>query len=139
MQLQCQFPHLRDRFWSNGEDNLLGSGTNSAPSSPLKNYDRRGQNLTFLDLKTLSREEGPPTELRARKEKLAYFERRCSRVCEGLYVGAEPVARSREALKECGITHVINCVGFLYPAYFEDDGIAYQVLHLQGLRRASGG
>jgi hypothetical protein len=88
-------------------------------------------NLRVLDLRTLPRDDGPPTELRARKEKLAYFERQCSRVAEGLYVGAEHVARSRETLRQAGITHIVNCVGFLYPAFFADE-LSYKVLYLQG-------
>ena len=88
--------------------------------------------LRVLDLRALpARRRPPPTELRARKEKLAHFERQCSRVADGLYVGAEWVAKSREALADAGITHVVNCVGFLYPPYFEGE-LAYQTLYLQG-------
>ena len=101
-----------------------------APLSPSKAATRMG-NLRVLDLRTLPRDDGPPTELRARKEKLAHFERQCSRVAEGLYVGAEHVARSREALRAAGITHVVNCVGFLYPPYFEGE-LQYKTLYLQG-------
>ena len=46
-------------------------------------------------------------------------------------VGAEAVARCRSTLAEAGITHVINCVGFLYPAHFDGE-LAYQTLYLQG-------
>lgn len=130
-------PQFRERYWQPAQD-----AGNAAPLQPLqqvrsdpqlsptKAASRMG-NLRVLDLRTLPRDDGPPTELRARKEKLAFFERQCSRVAEGLYVGAEHVARSRETLREAGITHVVNCVGFLYPPYFEDE-LRYQVLYLQG-------
>ncbi|KAK9840758.1 hypothetical protein WJX81_002670 [Elliptochloris bilobata] len=70
------------------------------------------------------------TELQARREKLAHFDKQCSRVTAGLYVGSDTVARSRDALRGAGITHVVNCVGALYPAYFSDE-LRYLVLHLQ--------
>lgn len=105
--------------------------------SPTKAAARMGS-LRVLDLRALPRDDGPPTELRARKEKLAHYERQCSRVAEGLYVGAEWVAKSREALATAGITHVVNCVGFLYPPYFEPE-LCYQTLYLQGVLGCSGG
>ena len=84
-----------------------------------------------LDLSALSRHDGPPSELQARREKYAFFEKQCSEVAEGLFLGSDVVARNREVLKAAGITHVINCVGFLYPAYFQDE-LTYLVLYLQG-------
>lgn len=53
---------------------------------------------------------GPITEVRARKAKLAFFERQCSWVGDRLYVASEAVARSRDILADAGITHVVNCV-----------------------------
>ena len=145
----CAFPLFRERFLlqplSGGGGNApelgLGGACGGPPApgdpalSPTKAASRMG-NLRVLDLRALPRDDGPPTELRARKEKLAHFERQCSRVAEGLYVGAEWVAKSREALAAAGITHVVNCVGFLYPPYFEAE-LAYQTLYLQGA--AAGG
>jgi len=71
------------------------------------------------------------TELQARREKLALFDKQCSRVIAGLYVGSDTVARSRDALRAAGITHVINCVCTLYPAYFSDE-LTYLMLNLHG-------
>lgn len=126
----CDFPLVRDRFWSTGEDTAPGTSSSSAPSSPLKSTAVGRPGLRVLDLGTLPRVESPPTELRARKDKLAYFERQCSSVGHGVFVGAECVARNRESLREAGITHVINCVGFLYPAYFSPE-LEYRTLYLQ--------
>ncbi len=84
-----------------------------------------------LDLRSLSRSDGPPSELQARREKYAFFEKQCSEVADGLFLGSDVVARNREVLRAAGITHVINCVGFLYPAYFQGE-LTYLVLYLQG-------
>lgn len=84
-----------------------------------------------LDLRSLSRSDGPPSELQARREKYAFFEKQCSEVADGLFLGSDVVARNREVLRAAGITHVINCVGFLYPPYFQDE-LTYLVLYLQG-------
>jgi hypothetical protein len=140
----CAFPLFRERFLQPlQEGNAPPAGLAALAAcpgsqggcpdpqlSPTKAASRMG-NLRVLDLRALPRDDGPPTELRARKEKLAHFERQCSRVAEGLYVGAEHVAKSRESLRQAGITHVVNCVGFLYPPYFEDE-LQYKVLYLQG-------
>ena len=50
---------------------------------------------------------------------------------QGLFLGSDAVARNRDTLRQAGITHVVNCVGFLYPAYFKDE-LTYKVLFLQG-------
>ena len=84
-----------------------------------------------LDLSALSRSDGPTSELQARREKYAFFEKQCSEVADGLFLGSDVVARNREVLRAAGITHVINCVGFLYPAYFQEE-LTYLVLYLQG-------
>ena len=44
------------------------------------------------------------------------------------------VAQDRAILAAHGITHVVNCVGALYPEYFKDDGIAYKTLWGAGER-----
>ena len=56
-----------------------------------------------------------------------------ARFRQGLFVGGESVARSRDVLRSAGITHVVNCVGFLYPAYFAPE-LQYKTLFLQGAR-----
>jgi hypothetical protein len=139
MSATVMFPLFAARFWghdeardsANAEEN---AETNEmrAPPSPARPAKISGNNLRVLDLRSLPADDGgPPTELRARKEKLSYFERDCTHVGDRLYVGAEAIAKDREALRASGITHVVNCVGFLYPPYFEDE-LKYQVLYLQG-------
>lgn len=86
-----------------------------------------------MDIRALrdARGDGPPSELQARREKYAFFEKHCSEVAEGLFLGSDVVARNRDTLRAAGVTHVINCVGFLYPAYFKDE-LTYLTLYLQG-------
>lgn len=71
-----------------------------------------------------------PTEIQARRTKFAFFEKHCSRVAEHVYLGSDVVARSREILRESGITHVLNCVGFVCPEYFAGE-LVYKTLWLQ--------
>ena len=76
--------------------------------------------------------EPPASESILKRNKLALFEKQCSKVCEGLYVSGEHVAKSRETLRAHGITHVVNCVGAMYAEYFRGDGVQYRTLWLQG-------
>ena len=87
--------------------------------------------LKTLDLRSLPREDGPPTELQARREKFAYFEKKCSEVAPGICLGGELVARDKAILQEHGVTHVVNCVGMVCPACFPED-FTYLTLYLNG-------
>jgi hypothetical protein len=60
-------------------------------------------------------------------------------VADGLFVSGEAVARDRAILAAHGISHVVNCVGQLYPEFFARDGIVYKTLWLQGARVGGGG
>lgn len=63
---------------------------------------------------------------------LPYHAPTMTQVADGLYVSGEAVARDRSVLAQNSITHVVNCVGALYPEYFKNDGIQYKTLWLQG-------
>lgn len=135
------FSSFRERFWRGAALNASSSeaelsnrslSSSSAGSSPRKPGLQPKTQLKALDLRALPRDEGPPTELRARRDKFAFFEQECTRVVDGLYLGSDLVARSWETLEAAGITHVVNCVGFIYPAYFEDR-LTYKTLYLQGI------
>ncbi|CAI7771304.1 unnamed protein product [Closterium sp. NIES-53] len=75
-------------------------------------------------------ESGEEMQVRDRKEKFVFFEKQCSRVLPHVYVGSDAVARDRGILRQSGITHVVNCVGFVCPEYFPHD-ITYKTLWLQ--------
>ena len=68
-----------------------------------------------LDLVALrdARSGAPPSELAARREKYAFFEKQCSEVAPGLFLGSDAVARSRDTLRRAGLTHLVDCVGLL--------------------------
>ncbi|KNA04167.1 hypothetical protein SOVF_202180 [Spinacia oleracea] len=65
-----------------------------------------------------------------KKDKIAFFDKECSKVAEHIYLGGDAVARDRNILKKNGITHVLNCVGFVCPEYFKADFV-YRTLWLQ--------
>lgn len=96
------------------------------------------QAVEKLNLRLLSREDGPPTEEGARRHKMSLYSKKCSKVLDGLYISGEYPARNLPILKANGITHVINCVGALYPSYHPDE-CEYKTLYLDGahLRNAA--
>lgn len=65
-----------------------------------------------------------------KKDKIAVFDKECSKVVEHIYLGGDGVARDRVILKQHGITHILNCVGFVCPEYFKSDFV-YRTLWLQ--------
>ncbi|CAL9163633.1 unnamed protein product [Musa hybrid cultivar] len=62
------------------------------------------------------------------RDQIAFKE--CSKVADHVYLGGDYVARNREILRQHGITHVLNCVGFVCPEYFKSD-LIYKTLWLQ--------
>ncbi|KAL6188111.1 hypothetical protein ACLB2K_039505 [Fragaria x ananassa] len=69
-------------------------------------------------------------EFEFKKDKLAFFDKECSRIAEHIYLGSDAVAKNREVLRKNGITHVLNCVGFVSPEYFKND-LVYKTLWLK--------
>ncbi|WOL01951.1 hypothetical protein Cni_G10670 [Canna indica] len=63
-------------------------------------------------------------------ESVASFGKECSKVADHIYLGGDFVAKNREILRQHGITHVLNCVGFVCPEYFKSD-LVYRTLWLQ--------
>ncbi|KAG6573690.1 Protein-tyrosine-phosphatase MKP1, partial [Cucurbita argyrosperma subsp. sororia] len=60
-------------------------------------------------------------EFEFKKDKLAYFDKKCSKILDHVYLGSDSVAKNREVLRQNGITHVLNCVGFVCPEYFKGE------------------
>ena len=136
------FATFRETFWKSAaltdpaceaDHDSIASASSSSYSSPRK-PGQQHKALKALDLRALPRDDGPPTELRARRDKFAFFEHQCSEIDTGLFLGSDAVARNWETLEAAGISHVVNCVGFIYPAYFEDR-LQYKILYLQGQPR----
>uniref|UniRef100_A0A803M2S5 Tyrosine-protein phosphatase domain-containing protein n=1 Tax=Chenopodium quinoa TaxID=63459 RepID=A0A803M2S5_CHEQI len=65
-----------------------------------------------------------------KKDKIAFFDKVCSKVADHIYLGGDAVAKDRNILKKNEITHVLNCVGFVCPEYFKADFV-YRTLWLQ--------
>lgn len=72
----------------------------------------------------------PVREFESNRDRLAFYEKECSRIVEHIYLGSELVAKNREVLRQNGITHVLNCVGFVCPEFFKGD-LVYKTLWLQ--------
>ncbi|KAL0327310.1 UNVERIFIED_CONTAM: Protein-tyrosine-phosphatase MKP1 [Sesamum angustifolium] len=72
----------------------------------------------------------PPREFESGKDKLAFFDKECSRILDHIYLGSDAIAKNREILSQNGITHVLNCVGFVCPEYFKNE-LVYRTLWLQ--------
>ncbi|XVF02581.1 hypothetical protein REPUB_Repub04eG0187000 [Reevesia pubescens] len=73
---------------------------------------------------------GSNMEFQFRRDKLAFYDKECSRIADHIYLGSDAVAKNREILRKNGITHVLNCVGFVCPEYFKND-LVYKTLWLQ--------
>lgn len=157
--MECDFPLFRHRFLSasawlpvdirtrhdgSGAERLLhsaGSAHEASGASPPEDSRRddtaasplvQFKPLRALDLRSLGVEDGEAGDEAARRAKLASFFKQCSKVLDGLYIGSEYVAKSYETLSANSITHVINCVGALYPEYFVSQGLKYKTLFLRG-------
>lgn len=98
------------------------------PQPPTPSGRGGGERLK-LDLSTIQRNPEKNGGL-VRRDKIAFFDKECSKVAEHIYLGGDAVARDRDILKQNGITHVLNCVGFVCPEYFKADFV-YRTLWLQ--------
>ncbi|WOG96236.1 hypothetical protein DCAR_0415570 [Daucus carota subsp. sativus] len=65
-----------------------------------------------------------------KKDKIAVYDKECSKVVEHIYLGGDGVAKDKVILKQHGITHILNCVGFVCPEYFKSEFV-YRTLWLQ--------
>ncbi|XP_059317652.1 protein-tyrosine-phosphatase MKP1 [Lycium ferocissimum] len=83
-----------------------------------------------LDLSNIHKNPPETNGGLVRREKIAFFDKKCSKVAEHVYLGGDAVARDKDILKQNGITHVLNCVGFVCPEYFKSDFV-YRTLWLQ--------
>ncbi|KAG1664329.1 hypothetical protein FOA52_011643 [Chlamydomonas sp. UWO 241] len=108
-----------------------GVGSSTVSGLRLSSSQRLAPSLKTLDLAALPRDDGPISETQVRREKYQFFEKQCSNIADGLYLSGDLVARSRETLRASGITHVLNCVGFICKEYFVDEGLIYRTYYLQ--------
>jgi hypothetical protein len=119
-----------------GEALAVSNGGSDAASGEVRTV---GRPALALDLQLLPKDDGPPSETQLRRQKFAYFDKHCSEIEPGLFLAGDTVARNRAQLAEHGITHVVNCVGFICPEYFKGQGIEYKTYFLQGVPGVGGG
>lgn len=98
------------------------------PQPPTPSGRGNGERLK-LDLSSIQRNPDKNGGL-VKRDKIAFFDKECSKVAQHIYLGGDAVARDREILKQNGITHILNCVGFVCPEYFKADFV-YRTLWLQ--------
>ncbi|XP_076888465.1 protein-tyrosine-phosphatase MKP1-like isoform X2 [Bidens hawaiensis] len=95
----------------------------------------RGQNKSNnterlkLDLSSIQRIPERNSGL-GRRDKIAFFDKECSKVTEHIFLGGDAVAKDKGILKQHKITHILNCVGFVCPEYFKGCFV-YRTLWLQ--------
>ncbi|KAE8671991.1 Protein-tyrosine-phosphatase MKP1 [Hibiscus syriacus] len=121
---RCQ---LHGGVWRSGRRlvlMILESGHSCRPPSGNKSGER-----LKLDLSSIQWGNDKNSRL-MKRDKIASFDKECSKVAQHIYLGGDAVARDREILKQNGITHVLNCVGFVCPEYFKADFV-YRTLWLQ--------
>lgn len=98
------------------------------PGPPTPSGRGNGERLK-LDLSSIQRNPDKNGGL-VKRDKIAFFDKECSKVAQHVYLGGDAVARDRDILKQNGITHILNCVGFVCPEYFKADFV-YRTLWLQ--------
>uniref|UniRef100_A0A1J3JYY6 Protein-tyrosine-phosphatase MKP1 n=1 Tax=Noccaea caerulescens TaxID=107243 RepID=A0A1J3JYY6_NOCCA len=99
------------------------------PHPPTPSGNKTGERLK-LDLSSTQNRVPDKSSGLAKREKIAYFDKECSKVADHIYVGGDAVAKDKNILKNNGITHILNCVGFICPEYFKSD-FCYRSLWLQ--------
>ncbi|KAI4384004.1 hypothetical protein MLD38_009778 [Melastoma candidum] len=120
-----------DEWPKAGSDDVGEWPHHSQPPTPSGNRVGYCGERLKLDMTAIQRSESRNgvTGL-VKREKIAFFDKECSKVAEHIYLGGDVVARDKDILKQNGITHVLNCVGFACPEYFRGDFV-YQTLWLQ--------
>ncbi|GFR42894.1 hypothetical protein Agub_g3886 [Astrephomene gubernaculifera] len=127
-----RFPLFRARYcaaatWSSSARMIKDAEPSTSSISPTSS---QRPNLRSLDLRSLPVEDTAPSETQLRRQKYLYFEKHCSEVSPGLFLSGDYVAKTRDILRQAGVTHVLNCVGFICKEYFKDE-LTYKTLYLQ--------
>lgn len=117
-------PRSLDEWPRAGSDDL-GEWPNPPTPSATNGGAPRGGDGLKLDLSSI-----PRPSHGGKKEQIAFFDKECSKVADHIYLGGDWVAKNREVLRQNGITHILNCVGFVCSEYFKSDFV-YRTLWLQ--------
>ncbi|CAL0318821.1 unnamed protein product [Lupinus luteus] len=121
--------------WPNASSDDIGEWPQNA-TTPSGGRGSNGERLK-LDLSSIQENHdnrddsnGNNSVGLVKRDKIAFFDKKCSKVADHVYLGGDAVAKDRNILKHNGITHVLNCVGFVCPEYFKADFV-YKTLWLQ--------
>ncbi|CAM8962043.1 hypothetical protein QQ045_003658 [Rhodiola kirilowii] len=114
--------------WPRAGSDDIGEWLQPATPSGRIDANRTGERLK-LDMSVIQQEPEKNGGL-LKRDKIAFFDKKCSKVAEHIYLGGDAVAKDRHILNQNGITHILNCVGFVCPEYFKAD-FAYRTLWLQ--------
>lgn len=114
--------------WPKASSDDIGEWPEPPTPSGRGEMNKSGERLK-LDLSAIQQSSDRNVGL-VKRDKIAFFDKECSRVEEHVYLGGDAVAKDRDILKQNGITHVLNCVGFVCPEYFKSDFV-YRTLWLQ--------
>lgn len=115
-----------DEWPKAGSDDI---GEWPGPPTPGGKDASKGRERLKLDMLAIQKLSDKNGGL-VKKDRIAFFDKECSKVAEHIYLGGNAVAKDRDILKINGITHVLNCVGFVCPEYFKADFV-YKTLWLQ--------
>lgn len=113
--------------WPKAGSDDLGEWQPPTPSGKGDSFKLR-EGLK-LDVSLCQKVPDPSGSL-ASRDRIACFDKECSKVADHIYLGGDAVAKNRDILRINGITHVLNCVGFVCPEYFKAD-LVYKTLWLQ--------
>ncbi|XP_010253327.1 PREDICTED: protein-tyrosine-phosphatase MKP1 isoform X4 [Nelumbo nucifera] len=115
--------------WPKAGSDDVGEWPQPPTPSGRGDLNKSGDGLR-LDLPSSFQKNQDPTGTLVKKDRIAFFDKECSKVADHIYLGGDAVARNRDILRQNGITHVLNCVGFVCPEYFKSD-LVYKTLWLQ--------
>ncbi|WZN63770.1 MAP kinase phosphatase 1 [Chloropicon roscoffensis] len=101
---------------------LMAPQHQRSPASPA---------VRALDLSSSGSGDGHSSLSPERGDRFRQFDRQCSEVAPSLFMSGDTVAKSIDILRQSGITHVVNCVGFTCGEYHKGEGIEYLTLYLE--------
>ena len=55
-------------------------------------------------------------------------DKKCHRVCEGLYISSASAARDLSSIRAAGITHIVNAAVHVEPCHHSGDGLQYHIV-----------
>jgi hypothetical protein len=117
LDLDLGAPPHRENTAGTNKENSDGALVAARPVSEPVIGQRQKFTLDIAKTLEVPRE---PTEKQLRQEKLARYDKECTKVLDWLYVGGLKVAENRELLVGMGISHVVNACAPTTPNLFPE-------------------